>query len=31
MFQNQIRKFQNIFKKILKNSWMFEYLKFGNY
>ena len=31
MFQNQIGSFQNISKRILKNNWMFEYVKFSNY
>ena len=30
MLRNQIGSFQNISKKTLTNTWMFEYLKFSN-
>ena len=28
MFQNYIGRFQNILKKTLTNTWMFQYFKF---
>ena len=31
MFQNQMRKFENISKRTPKNTWMFEYFKFSKH